>query len=209
MKTFSEKLFCQTQYKNSFPILLECPYKDNPWILFVGRSNVGKSSLINHLCNHKNLAYISNAPGKTQCMAFFEVPNTAYLIDTPGYGYARRNRALRNLWLKRLEKAIHHSQCVLIFLVIDIRISLTTIDKKMCSYLHSHERPFVIVLTKNDKLSWSQTNIRNQKFQNELKNHIPLPEIYMPRNGNSAYSDIRSLIMRLKKQSAKGIINLP
>ena len=197
-KILDEHLFQKTRYKGSLLTLSKKLYMDKPWVLFIGRSNVGKSSLINYLCNQKKLARISNTPGKTQSMMFYDVPNTVYLVDSPGYGYAQVSKLIRNTWLKRLENMLHHSQLALIILVIDIRISLTSMDKNMCTYLSDHRRSFIIVLSKHDKLSRSQMLIREQKFRNELKTYISLPEIYtLQEKGSSVGSDIRSLIINL------------
>ena len=122
--------------------------------VFVGRSNVGKSSLINKICNKKNLAKIGSVPGKTRQLNYFLINNEFYLVDLPGYGYAKVPEQIRAGWRKLVEDYISNRQNVnLVFLLIDARHDPTYLDELMVSWLEYYEIPYVIVLSKSDKIS--------------------------------------------------------
>lgn len=141
----------------SYGISSQLPESDRPELSFSGRSNVGKSSLINKLCNRKNLARVSSTPGKTATINFYEVDN-CYFVDLPGYGYAKVSNADRERWDDLInsyfEAPRHHT---LLVQLIDSRHAPSADDLQMLKYLHYHQIPFVVALTKADKLkraSW-------------------------------------------------------
>ncbi len=122
--------------------------------VFVGRSNVGKSSLINTICNKKKLAKIGSVPGKTRQLNYFLINEKFYLVDLPGYGYAKVPEQIRAGWRKLVEDYISERQNVkLVFVLIDSRHEPTYLDELMVSWLEYYEIPFVVVLTKSDKIS--------------------------------------------------------
>jgi len=122
--------------------------------VFVGRSNVGKSSLINSICNKKKLAKIGSVPGKTRQLNYFLINEKFYLVDLPGYGYAKVPEQIRAGWRKLVEDYISERQNVkLVFVLIDSRHEPTYLDELMVSWLEYYEIPFAIVLTKSDKIS--------------------------------------------------------
>jgi GTP-binding protein len=122
--------------------------------VFVGRSNVGKSSLINTICNKKKLAKIGSVPGKTRQLNYFLINEKFYLVDLPGYGYAKVPEQIRAGWRKLVEDYISERQNVkLVFVLIDSRHEPTYLDELMVSWLEYYEIPFAIVLTKSDKIS--------------------------------------------------------
>ncbi|MBS1519129.1 MAG: YihA family ribosome biogenesis GTP-binding protein [Bacteroidetes bacterium] len=122
--------------------------------VFVGRSNVGKSSLINVICNKKKLAKIGSVPGKTRQLNYFLINEKFYLVDLPGYGYAKVPEQIRAGWRKLVEDYISERQNVkLVFVMIDSRHEPTYLDELMVSWLEYYEIPFAVVLTKSDKIS--------------------------------------------------------
>jgi len=122
--------------------------------VFVGRSNVGKSSLINTICNKKKLAKIGSVPGKTRQLNYFLINEKFYLVDLPGYGYAKVPEQIRAGWRKLVEDYISERQNVkLVFVLIDSRHEPTYLDELMVSWLEYYEIPFSIILTKSDKIS--------------------------------------------------------
>lgn len=122
--------------------------------VFVGRSNVGKSSLINTICNKKKLAKIGSVPGKTRQLNYFLINEKFYLVDLPGYGYAKVPEQIRAGWRKLVEDYISERQNVkLVFVLIDSRHEPTYLDELMVSWLEYYEIPFSIILTKADKIS--------------------------------------------------------
>ena len=133
------------------------PENSEPEIVFAGKSNVGKSSLINALMNRKSLARTSSQPGKTQTINYYKVNDEIYFVDLPGYGYANANIETKAKWGKMIEKYLHTSkQIKCIFLLIDIRHEPGKNDKQMYDWiLHNGYQP-VIIATKLDKLKRSQ-----------------------------------------------------
>ena len=137
--------------------LNKCPVPDKPEYAFIGRSNVGKSSLINMLCNEKNLAKTSQRPGKTQLINHFVINSKTedpwYLVDLPGYGFAKVPVKLKNKWLGFITSFLKNRQNLLCtFVLIDSRLEPQKIDLEFMQWLGENEIPFVIVFTKTDKL---------------------------------------------------------
>ncbi len=130
-----------------------------PEIAFLGRSNVGKSSLINAILNKKNLALTSSSPGKTRGINYFLVDQKYFFVDLPGYGFAKISKAERMKWQKLIESYLLNSKYLKILcLLIDSRHKLLESDAQMVDWLQYHQKPFFIVLTKTDKLSKNQLN---------------------------------------------------
>lgn len=138
-------------------ITSKLPDNNKPEIAFAGKSNVGKSSLINALMNRKSLARISATPGKTQTINFYNINKEMYLVDLPGYGYAKVSEKEKEAWGKMIERYLHHSDMLkAVFLLIDIRHDPSKNDKMMYDWiLHQGYEP-VIIATKLDKLKKSQ-----------------------------------------------------
>lgn len=138
-------------------ITSKLPENQKPEVAFAGKSNVGKSSLINALMNRKSLARTSGQPGKTQTINFYNVNDAMYLVDLPGYGYAKVAQKEREQWGKMIERYLHGSrQLRAVFLLIDIRHEPSANDKMMYEWiLHNGFEP-IIIATKLDKLKRSQ-----------------------------------------------------
>ena len=153
----------------SYGISSQLPESDRPELSFSGRSNVGKSSLINKLCNRKNLARVSSTPGKTATINFYEVDN-CYFVDLPGYGYAKVSNADRERWDDLInsyfEAPRHHT---LLVQLIDCRHAPSADDLQMLRYLHYHRIPYVVALTKADKLKKSQVEPALQLVRETLE----------------------------------------
>ncbi len=129
-----------------------CPQDLKPEVAFIGRSNVGKSSLMNVLLQRKQLARVSKMPGKTELIHHFLVNDQIYFVDLPGYGWAQVGHATKMKWEKMLrEYLLHRPNIVTVFLLIDAKIPLQAIDLECISWLGQHQIPFAIVLTKADK----------------------------------------------------------
>ncbi|HIP35249.1 MAG TPA: YihA family ribosome biogenesis GTP-binding protein, partial [Crocinitomix sp.] len=135
----------------------KCPDPILPEYAFIGRSNVGKSSLINMLTNHKKLAKISSKPGKTQLINHFLINKNWYLVDLPGYGYAKVPKSQRNKFQKMINDYILFRKNLMnVFVLIDSRISAQKIDLEFMEWLGLSGIPFSIVFTKADKLTTSK-----------------------------------------------------
>ena len=130
-------------------------------IAFSGRSNVGKSSLINTLVNRKGLAKTSKTPGKTRQLNYYTVNNRFYLVDLPGYGYAKAPYQERRTWAKLVEPYLEARETLRgIVQLLDCRHNPTALDRRMLEWLQYHQKPFLIALTKSDKLSKSRLQER-------------------------------------------------
>ena len=130
------------------------PEESSPEIVFAGRSNVGKSTLLNSLTGVKGLAKTSSTPGKTRLINYFRINNEFYFVDLPGYGYAAVGHAEKAAWGNLLASFIEHRRTIsLIVLLLDSRHPAMPSDRAMIDFLEFHERPYGIVLTKYDKLT--------------------------------------------------------
>ena len=144
------------------------PVSDKPQIALVGRSNVGKSSLINHLTQQKSLARVSSAPGRTQTMNVYEIDRRYFLVDLPGYGYAKTSKEKRAGFAEMIERYLTDTpQLALVLVVIDAFVGPTDLDHDMLELLHSLGRPVIIVVNKIDKLSKSESVLLMQKLSAE------------------------------------------
>lgn len=133
------------------------PENEWPEIAFAGKSNVGKSSLINALMNRKSLARTSAQPGKTQTINFYNINDVMYLVDLPGYGYAKASKAAQEQWGKLIERYLHQSKMLkAVFLLIDIRHEPSNNDKMMYDWIVDNGYHPIIIATKLDKLKRSQ-----------------------------------------------------
>lgn len=138
-------------------ITSKLPENSMPEVAFSGKSNVGKSSLINSLMNRKNLARTSSQPGKTQTINFYNVNGEIYFVDLPGYGYARANESIKAQWGKMIENYLHQSrQLRAVFLLIDIRHKPSENDCIMYDWILGHGFKPIIIATKLDKIKRSQ-----------------------------------------------------
>lgn len=145
-----------------------------PEIAFVGRSNVGKSSLINKLLNRRNIARISSKPGKTQLINFFKINNGFFFVDLPGYGYARVSEEMKAKWGKMIEIYLKKRQCLKgVVLLLDIRHLPTNNDVQMFQWLNAYHIPVLIAATKLDKISRGQ----RQKQLIGIKKTLGLPAV--------------------------------
>ena len=158
----------------------KCPQDGKPEYAFIGRSNVGKSSLINMLTGRKGLAMTSSTPGKTQLINHFIINNEWYLVDLPGYGYAQRGKKGR----EKIEQIIYHyldkrEELTCLFVLIDCRHEAQKIDLEFIEQLGESGIPFAIIFTKTDKISQGQlkTNMENYKVT-LLKTWEELPPIF-------------------------------
>lgn len=132
----------------------ELPLEKKPEVVFVGRSNAGKSSMINKLVNRKKFAYTSSKPGKTAAINYFSIDNSIYIVDLPGYGFAQRSKTERRGWGSLIETYFELGRDMrLVVLLIDIRHGPTEDDVMMYEYLMSKTVPFCVAATKSDKVS--------------------------------------------------------
>jgi GTP-binding protein len=157
------------QYLQSNTDVNKLPKADKPEYAFIGRSNVGKSSLINMLTGNSKLAKVSATPGKTITINHFIINNEWYLVDLPGYGFAKRSQKERDKWKQMLDAYIlGRSNLMTTFVLVDSRIKPQKIDLDFISSLGENQVPFVIVFTKADKLGSTQLSANIAVYKKEL-----------------------------------------
>lgn len=157
-----------SEFQASYGLSSQLPDSDRPEFVFSGRSNVGKSSLINKLCNRKNLARVSATPGKTATINFYRVDNV-YFVDLPGYGYAKVSNAERQRWDDLINSYFEAERNLTILVqLLDCRHAPSADDRQMLEYLRYHGIPFVAALTKGDKLKKSQQSAALAEFEQLL-----------------------------------------
>ncbi|MBR4368696.1 MAG: YihA family ribosome biogenesis GTP-binding protein [Prevotella sp.] len=160
----------KSEFVISAPRESMCPKDGKPEYAFIGRSNVGKSSLINMLCNHKGLAKTSATPGKTLLINHFIINDEWYLVDLPGYGFAKRSKSVQQQLDQMIRGYIlQRQQLVNVFVLIDIRHEQQKNDREFIDWLGMSGIPFSIVFTKADKLSPSKAKSNVLLWMNTLK----------------------------------------
>lgn len=169
----------------------KCPKDRLPEYAFIGRSNVGKSSLINMLMQRKSLAKTSGRPGKTQLINHFLINKNWYLVDLPGYGYARVSKSAKKVFQKFITKYFEkREQMVLAFVLVDCRLEPQPIDLEFMEWMGEHEVPFCIVFTKADKLKPNalQRNVEAY-LQKMLETWVETPQYFITSASNSVGRD--------------------
>lgn len=161
-------LFIQSQFLQSaledLPTFFDSNHNPFPEIAFVGKSNVGKSSLINHLLKRKKLAKVSSQPGKTQTINFFKIDETLILVDFPGYGYATRAKHLQQLWNESIDRYMNtRSALVLLVLLIDIRRGPEEEELSLAKWAQHHKKSLLVIFTKTDTLNEKEVKINLKK----------------------------------------------
>jgi GTP-binding protein len=160
----------QVEFITSVFDLKQRPKEMLPEVAVAGRSNVGKSSLLNTLFQRKKLAMTSKTPGKTRSLNYFKVNDRFYLVDLPGYGFAKAPKAVQQQWADLMAEYLEDNPVLRgAVQLIDSRHGITALDQQMIAYFHAIELPYVLALTKTDKLSTS----RIQQVQQEIGRQLP------------------------------------
>jgi len=186
-----------SEFVTSSAKLAQCPEPNLPEYAFIGRSNVGKSSLINRITGRKKLAKTSSTPGKTQLINHFIINQEWYLVDLPGIGYAKVSKSQRQKWQKMTTHFLLKRENLLnIFVLIDSRLEPQPIDIEFINWLGASQLPFTIVFTKTDKLSLNKLEINVERFKAVLSKsweELPLMIISSATTGKGK-EDILKLI---------------
>ncbi|MCW5907125.1 MAG: ribosome biogenesis GTP-binding protein YihA/YsxC [Chitinophagales bacterium] len=157
------------EYIGSFVETAKCPQLAMPEFAFIGRSNVGKSSLINYLTGRKKLSKVSVTPGKTQTINFFNINNRFHLVDLPGYGYAKISKQQRDSWSKMIRSYIlQREQLQYVMQLIDARVPPQKADIEFINWMGENEVPFVLIFTKADKPNARETQLNIRNFGKEM-----------------------------------------
>lgn len=182
------------EFYTSYGSFKQIPPSERTEIAFSGRSNVGKSSLINKIFNRKSLARVSAVPGKTATINFYSLENL-YFVDLPGYGYAKVAKSDKERWGSLIECYLHDDrELALVFQLIDFRHPPTADDLMMLNFLIDSEIPFVVVLTKADKLSKKQREERREALLTELPCAEDITIIEFSAQTGEGRDEIRAII---------------
>lgn len=189
--------FQNASFLTSAPDLTTCPEPRGPEVCFAGRSNVGKSSLINALVKRKNLAFTSNVPGKTQTINYYDIDGKLYLVDLPGYGYAKVPEKERKRWGKAIKQYMsERSTLQLVLHIADARHNPTKLDEELFFWLASNQLPFAILMSKSDKLSNNKRQKSIKQFKDVIEEmNIEVPIIPYSANKPGQIDSIRELIL--------------
>ncbi len=161
--------FSKAQFERAYGTFSQLPASLLPEIVFSGRSNVGKSSLINKVFNRKNLARVSSVPGKTVTINFYSVGGDAKIVDLPGYGYAKVAKTEKERWAKMMEGYFNSGRNIsLVVQLVDMRHPPTADDIMMIDFLTQTGCPFIVALTKSDKLNKTEYKNRLEAVKTEL-----------------------------------------
>lgn len=189
--------FNQVVFETSFGNFSQILKSDLPEIVFSGRSNVGKSSLINTIFNRKNLARVSSVPGKTTTINFFRMENVRF-VDLPGYGYAKVSKSEKNRWSNLIGGYFNDDRDIaLIMQLIDVRHSPSKEDMVMINFLIESELPFIIILTKCDKLSKKQLEERLSSFKNDIPYSDQITMIPFSSTNFMGVEEVRNIITEI------------
>lgn len=196
-----------SEYVISSPVVSMCPKDDKPEYAFIGRSNVGKSSLINMLCRHKNLAKTSSTPGKTLLINHFIINKEWYLVDLPGYGFAKRSKTVQ----KKIEQMVssyilQREQLVCTFVLIDIRHDPQQIDREFIDWLGESGIPFAIIFTKADKLSVPKARAAATQWMEKMTDRWEeLPPFFITSAENgTGRDDVLDYIESINREISNG-----
>ncbi len=188
----------KVKFLTSFGTAGQLPPSEKPEIVFAGRSNVGKSSLINRLFNQKSLARVSATPGKTATINFFETESLIF-ADLPGYGYAKVSRGEKRRWADLIEGYFAQDRDIaLVLSLVDSRHPPSADDRMMLEFLIENELPFVVVLTKIDKLSPRQRQERLEAFRQELSYGEQLTLLPFSSQTGEGREELRNLLDQLE-----------
>ena len=191
--------FNKAEFYISYGKYSQIPQSDRTEIAFAGRSNVGKSSLINKIFNRKSLARVSSVPGKTATINFYKLEDI-YLVDLPGYGYAKIAKSEKERWSGLIEGYLTADRDIaLIFQLVDMRHPPTNDDIHMMNFMIENELPFVIVLTKSDKLSNRQKSERIESLKTELPFFEEVKIIEFSSLTGEGTEEIRKIIEEVSK----------
>lgn len=174
------------------------PESEAPEIAMTGRSNVGKSSVINFLAGRKNLARVGNTPGKTRQINFYSLEGKLVLVDLPGYGYARVSKSEKAKWGKIIETYLNsRKQLVMLLMLVDIRHKPTTDDKIMYEWICSMGKPHIIVATKADKITRTHYPERINEIRKTLNIAPEIPVVPVSVTKKTGYTELWSELEKL------------
>lgn len=194
--------FDKIEFTAAYGTSKQLPASDIPEIVFSGRSNVGKSSLMNKIFNRKNLARVSSVPGKTITVNFFK-GDGVWFVDLPGYGYAKRDQGEKKRWAELMEGYFQSGRNIpLVVQLVDMRHAPSADDMIMLDFLSRNGIPFVIALTKCDKLNKTETEKRRKELEAELAEYADIQKIEFSAVKGTGVEEVRAAVEAAINQEA-------
>ncbi len=195
--------FHKAEFITSATTLSNCPAESLPEFCMAGRSNVGKSSLINRMTNRLKLARTSNTPGKTQQMNYYRIDDALFLVDLPGFGYAKVPEKERKKWGIAIRDYLENRSTLrLILHLVDSRHPPTALDEEFFYWMASRQKPFAVIMTKSDKLSAKQLTDSKKRVESLLKEmNIEVPIMTCSSDTAAGMEEIRELILEFSTPS--------
>lgn len=191
--------FDKIEFTAAYGTSKQLPPSKEAEIVFSGRSNVGKSSLINKVFNRKNLARVSSMPGKTITVNFFK-GDGAYFVDLPGYGYAKREQSEKKRWAELMEGYFHSGRNIaMVIQLVDMRHAPSADDMMMLNFLRECEIPFMIALTKCDKLNKTETEKRRAELAEELREYSDIKTVEFSAVKGTGVEEMKAAIIAALK----------
>lgn len=199
-------MFNKVEFIQSVNKIEDLPKIKRPEVFMLGRSNVGKSSFINNILNRKQVAYVSSRPGKTVSLNYYEIDKQFYIVDAPGYGFAKRSQDLIEKWDKFLIRYFSENETLsLIVHLIDALVGPTELDIESYRFINSFEFPYLCVLTKSDKLNQSESNKSLKIVQETFPELVYNQNLFFyssvkGTNKNKIQSIIQKSVLNFKKK---------
>ncbi|MBQ3044583.1 MAG: YihA family ribosome biogenesis GTP-binding protein [Clostridia bacterium] len=191
--------FDKIEFNAAYGTSKQLPPSKEAEIVFSGRSNVGKSSLINKVFNRKNLARVSSMPGKTITVNFFK-GDGVYFVDLPGYGYAKREQSEKKRWAELMEGYFHSGRNIaMVIQLVDMRHAPSADDMMMLNFLRECEIPFMIALTKCDKLNKTETEKRRAELAEELRDYSDIKTVEFSAVKGTGVEEMKAAIIAALK----------
>ena len=195
----------QLQFVTSAATSEQLPETGVPEVAVVGRSNVGKSSLVNALSHHKGLAKVSKTPGRTQLINYFSMGGSAAVVDLPGYGFANAPARVRATWQAMIEDyLLERDELVMIMVLVDGEIGPTKLDVQMLGWLQSHGRPHTVIATKHDKVKSSVRDKRKRELAAKC-NLDPKQVVWVSASKNVGIDQLRTLVRNWLDASSSAV----
>lgn len=196
-RTISTNRRLDSRFIGSFFAMEQLPNDRRPQVAIAGRSNVGKSSLLNQVLSSRKLARVSSTPGRTRSLNFFLVNEKYYLVDLPGYGYAKVPGEVKARWQKLMQQYLTTAEDLIgLILLLDCRREITAQDNQLAAWLAERELPVLVVVTKADKLSRSRLEERLRRVENELGTDVVACSVVSGMGKRELTDAVRELVRR-------------
>ena len=195
------------EFHSAYGTRQQLPEATLPEVVFAGHSNVGKSSMINKLCQRKNIARVSSEPGKTSTINFYKVDDRFFISDLPGYGYAKVPKKEKERWADLIEGYLNSDRegISLVIMLIDMRHEPSKEDVEMINFLIDSETPFILALTKSDKLRPNARKKRLEEFKNEIPEFENIHSVPFSSVSGEGLEELRQIMLEVTENGEEAL----